>query len=133
MHLPLPVAPMLPLALLALSGCEFEREGTQALPQSFLGAETKLQAEDIVEITVTVARPRPGALQAYSDCVGAQYTLIRGMTYARRITTFPDISGLADVLREKTTYLLANDPPSDTALTAAQIVATCKANQIPTV
>lgn len=127
------ITPIATLALLALTACEFEREGTQVLPQSFLGAETKLQAEDIVEITVTVARPRPGALQAYSDCVGAQYTLIRGMTYLRRITTFPDVSGLADVLREKTTYLLANEPPSDTALTAAQIVATCKANQIPTV
>ena len=123
------------LAFLALAGCEWEREGTQVLPQVFLASETRLLAMDMVEIRVTVARPRPGALAAYSDCVGAQYALIRGLNYARRVAAIPMLTrqGMADVVSERTTYLLTDFPSSGSAPNAAKIVADCQANDIPTV
>ena len=121
------IAPLMPGA------CEFDRVGKQALPQAFIGSETRLTAIDIVEITVSVARPRPGALEAYGDCVGAQYALIRGVEYARPITRFSARSGNADILVETTSYLLSDLAPTGTALRADQIVADCRSRNIPTV
>ena len=122
-------------AALLLWGCEYEREGTQVLPQAFLGSQTKLLAVDLVEITVTVARPRPGALMAYSDCVGAGYALIRGLKYARRVAGFPLATqrGMADVVRERWTYLVTDIEPSVPALTASQIAGDCRSANIPTI
>ena len=121
------------LAGFALAACEFERKGRQALPMAFLGVETELTALDIVEITVAVARPRPGALEAYADCAGAQYAVIRGLEFARPIARFPERSGFADVVVEKTSFLLTDLPPTTTAKRAPEIVADCKARNIPTV
>lgn len=121
-------------ALMALPACEFEREGQQALPQVFVGSEAKLLAMDMVEMYVSVSRPRPGAMQAYSDCVAAQYALIRGLNYARRVASFPvDRAGLADIVTERTTYLLSDIAPSGASLNAAEIVADCREAGIPTV
>ena len=122
-------------ACLMLAGCEYERQGTQVLPQAFLGSETRLIAVDLVEISVTVARPRPGAMAAYSDCVAAGYALIRGLTYARRVAGFPLAGqrGMADVVREKTTYLVTDLEPAVSALTAEEIARDCRAANIPTI
>lgn len=122
------------VCLLLLSACEFSREGPQELPQQFLGADTKLLAHDLVEINVTVLRPRPGALMAYADCVGSQYALIRGMDYARRVTLSTWRTGMADAVGQKVTYLISPlRPDGQFVLTARQVVDKCKANGIPTV
>lgn len=119
----------------ALGACEYERAGTQVLPQAFLGSEVKLLAEDLVEITVSVARPREGALVAYSDCVGAGYALIRGLKYARRVAGFPLVTqrGMADVVRERWTYLVTDLEPAVRALTAEEIAGNCRSANIPTI
>lgn len=125
------IAAFFSLAFLVLASCEFEREGEQAVPQQFMGAETKLVAVDLVDVTVSIARPRPGALQAYADCVGSQYTLIRGMPYARRVSS--DRTGLGDVLTDKVTFLLSPVAPrGNFVLNAREVVAKCKSAGVPT-
>ena len=121
--------------VLGLSACEYERAGTQVLPQAFLGSEVKLLAVDLVEITVTVARPRPGAMLAYSDCVAAGYALIRGLKYARRVAGFPLATqrGKADVVRERWTYLVTDLTPAVPAQTASRIAGDCRSANIPTI
>lgn len=131
---PLTLALLGAACLTLLAACEFERDPGQALPQIFAGAETKLLANDLVEVSATVLRPRPGSLRAYTDCVASQYTLIRGMAYARRVISSENRSGLADAVRERTTYLISPlRPDGPFVLTATEVVAKCRAAGIPTV
>ena len=120
---------------LALGACEFERPGRQVLPQAFIGAQTNTIASDLVEVTVTVARPRPGAIAAYSDCVAAGYALIRGVKYARRVAAFPLAThrGKADMVSEKTTYLVTDLKPAFTSLTASDVIGGCRKAGVPTI
>jgi len=78
------LAAFLSCALVFLAACEGPTT-ENAPPMRFLGAKTRLVANDLVDVTVSAARPREGAMKAYADCVGSQYALIRGMDYARRL------------------------------------------------
>ncbi len=98
----------------------------------FLEARTTLIGGDMFEVNASVLNPVEGAFTAYADCVAAQYTLIRGNAYLRRVTT--KVDGLGDVVVENTTYLLSPvAPKGDFVLNARQIVDKCKANNVPTV
>ncbi len=116
---------------LVLSACEGPNTVTQ--PQMrFLGAQTRLIANDMVDVTVSAARPRQGAMKAYADCVGSQYAIIRGMDYARKVTSLR--SGNGDVLTDKVTYLISEIPPSgEFVLNAKDVVAKCNRAGVPTV
>lgn len=116
--------------LLFLAACEGPRVDT-APPMQFMGASTTLVSEDMVDVSVSVARPIEGAMQAYADCVGSQYALIRGMPYARRVTA--ERNGLGDVLTDKVTYLISPIAPGgDFVLKANEVVAKCKRGRVPT-
>ena len=120
----------LAMALMLLSACEGPTV-RKAPPMQFLGASTQLVAVDIVDVTVSIARPTTGAMQAYSDCVGSQYALIRGMAFARRISS--ETSGLGDVLTDKVSYLISPIAPSgDFVLNANEVVSKCKRAGVPT-
>ncbi len=116
--------------LFVLAACEGPRVET-APAMRFMGASTTLVSKDMVDVSVSVARPVKGAMQAYADCVGSQYALIRGMSYARRVTS--ERSGLGDVLTDKVTYLISPIAPSgDFVLEANEVVAKCKRGSVPT-
>lgn len=127
--------PFVMLALgfgLVLSACAQRIGSAPKEPMVFIAAQTKLLSNDIVEITASVAHPSFGVPTAYADCVGAQYALIRGMKYASRLTS--EQTGHADIVSEKTSYLLSRVAPGGkNVLNATEIVQRCKANQIPTV
>lgn len=126
-----PTFMLLLIAFFALAACEFEREGTQALPMQFLAAKTEMVSNDMVDVSVSVARPRPGALKAYADCVGSQYARIRGMKYARRVTS--SRTGFSDVLTDKVTFLISPvRPAGDFVLDADEIIVKCKRVGVPT-
>lgn len=128
-HAPI-FAATLTVALLFLAACEGPTVKT-APPMQFMGAQTRLVADDLVDVTVSVARPRDDVMRAYADCVGSQYTLIRGMPYARRVSA--DRTGMGDVLTDKVTYLLSPVPPAgDFVLNAGEVVAKCKRAGVPT-
>ena len=128
-------APFLPvllgLALFAIMACEGPMSKA-APPMQFLGAKTELIAVDMVDITVSAARPTKGAMKAYADCVGSQYAAIRGMNYARRVTS--SRTGQGDILTDKVTFLISSVAPSgDFVLNANQVVSKCKRAGVPTV
>lgn len=131
---PITITLLAAVCLTILAACEFEREGEQALPQQFAGADTTLFAHDIVEVEVTVLRPRPGALLAYADCVGSQFGEQRGQLYARRIKSLNIPKGMGDAVGLKVTYLLSHIRPAGRlVLTSSEVLAKCKKNGIPTV
>lgn len=118
-------------ALMFLAACEGPTVKTDP-PMEFLGAQTRLVANDMVDVTVSAARPRKGAMKAYADCVGSQYALIRGMPYARRVTA--QRSGQSDVLTDKVTFLISPVAPGgDFVLNAGEVVSKCKRAGVPTV
>jgi len=117
--------------LLFLAACEGPNSYKQPAMQ-FLGAKTQLIANDMVDVTVSTARPVEGSMKAYADCVGSQYALIRGMKYARRVTS--ERAGQGDVLTDKVTFLISPVAPSgDFVLNANEVVAKCKRAGVPTV
>lgn len=125
------LAVVLSLALMALAACEGPDTATDPKMQ-FLGAQTDLIANDMVDVTVSAARPREGAMKAYADCVGSQYALIRGMGYARRVTS--QRNGQGDVLTDKVTFLISPVAPAgDFVLNASEVVSKCKRAGVPTV
>lgn len=122
------------ICLVTLAACEFEREGRQVLPQQFIGSDKTLIAHDLVEVQVTVLRPRPGALLAYADCVASAFGADRGQLYARRVKSITMPKGFADAVGLKVTYLLSHlKPEGKVVLTSKQVLAKCKKNGIPTV
>ncbi len=134
MNDPLIITLLAGLCLTLLAACEFQREGEQVLPQQFLGADTTLFAHDLVEVNVTVLRPRHGALLAYADCVASRFGETRGQLYARRIKSINLPKGMADALGLKVTYLLSPlRPQGKFVLTSKEVLAKCEKNGIPTV
>ena len=125
------LATTMAIALLFLAACEGPTVTTAPVMQ-FLGAKTKLVATDMVDVTVSAARPRKGGMKAYADCVGSQYALIRGMGYARRVTS--ERTGQGDVLTDKVTFLISPVAPAgDFVLNAGEVVSKCKRAGVPTV
>ena len=128
---PLFHAVLLGCAWVLLSACEGPDTAT-APEMRFLGAQTRLVANDMVDVTVSAARPRQGAMKAYADCVGSQYAVIRGMDYARKVASLR--SGQGDVLTDKVTYLISSVAPSgEFVLNAKDVVAKCNRAGVPTV
>lgn len=114
-----------------LAACEGP-DTDDAPPMRFIGAKTQLVADDLVDVSVTIARPREGSMKAYGDCVGAQYALIRGMQYARRVTS--QRTGQSDFLTDKVTFLISPVAPAgDFVLNASEVVSKCKRAGVPTV
>jgi len=125
------LASLFAVALLFLAACEGPTVDTAPLMR-FLGAKTQLVGQDMVEVTVSAARPRKGAMQAYADCVGSRYALNRGVGYARRVTS--ERVGQGDVLTDKVTFLISPVAPSgDFVLNAGEVVSKCKRAGVPTV
>lgn len=125
------IAAFLTATFVVLAACEGPTV-TTAPAMRFLGAQTKLVADDLVAVTVSAARPRKGGMQAYADCVGSQYALIRGMNFARRVTS--ERAGQGDVLTDKVTFLISPVAPSgDFVLNASEVVKKCKDSGVPTV
>lgn len=119
-------------AVVLLSACAQRIGSSVSDPVTFMGAKTRLIARDMVQVTASVAHPVAGAATAYADCVAAQYALIRGMSHASRVTS--TTTGQADIVSEKTTYLVSSvAPDGKNVLNAQEIVTRCKANNVPTV
>ena len=130
---PLTIALLAGVGLMVLSACEFEREGEQVLEQEFIGAQTTLFAYDLVEVNVTVLRPRPGALLAYADCVATAFGKSRGQLFARRIKSARLPTGMADAVGQKVMYLITPVRPEGRfVLTSDEVLEKCKSNGIPT-
>lgn len=127
------VAPMA-LALTGLAACaDGAQPGQHALPPAFLGIETRLLDNDLVNFRVAVRHAQERRLvEDYAACAAAQYALIRGYGFARHIRTNVVQDGA--VGRADAVYLVSAALPRGVATIDAEVtVRDCGARGIPTV
>lgn len=122
------------LALSGLAGCASADARSQAAyPPAYLGIETRLLDEQMVNFRVAMRHAEQGRqLEDYAACAAAQYALIRGHMFARHVRTSLDQSGV--VGRADAVYLISATLPRGVAtIDAETTVRDCGARGIPTV
>lgn len=126
-------------SLLLLAGCAAApaAEGPPAAPAGsppeYLGVETALLDDDLVQFRLSV-RGAEGAedVERYADCAAAQYALIRGYGFARRVRTLVDER--AGAWRGDAVYTVSPSLPRGTQVIEAEATVTdCAQSGIPTV
>ena len=123
----------------ALSGCGVAATGPDAAvlgaPENahYRGVQTRLLAEDLVNLRVTMSGARgDGDVIAYARCAAAQYALIRGYGFARHIRT--NIVRTGSNWRGDAVYTVSPTLPRGLATIDAEVtVRDCGARGIPTV
>lgn len=101
-------------------------------PTEFLAAEVKPLSAELVRVEVkTDGGNARRAAPAYAECSAAQYTLIRGLGYLRRVSSAQGRRGKA-WLQTNLYSLSLNEPRGASVIEAKQAVDACKAAKIPT-
>jgi hypothetical protein len=125
----LPVAGALVLA----AGCT--PAGAPRAPEApqWLGVETALLADDLVQLRVAAAGAAGApAVEDYARCAAAQYALARGAGFARHVRT--RVGKTAGVWRADAIYTISAELPRGVrTLDAEVVVEDCAARGIPTV
>lgn len=100
---------------------------------TYLGTETRLLEGDLVNFLVEMTGARDFEDVAdYSECVAAQYTVIRGYKFARHVRTNVDEKG--SIWRGDAVYTISPELPEGLkTIDAKAAVADCANNGIPTV
>ena len=119
------------LALTACTGTTPD-VGQGDLRPSYEGVQTQLLDGDLVGFNVRLTGAAdPDAVTQYAECAAAQYTLIRGYSFARHVRTNLDQSGstwTADAV-----YTISPDLPRGSRTIDAEVtVANCGTSGIPT-
>ena len=120
----------------ALSACTLtetsEVEQGAFMPE-YGAISTKLLEDDLVsfDVEMTGARNNDDVL-AFNDCVAAQYALIRGAGFVRRVRN--DVTQRRGVWMGTGIYTLSDSHPGGVVSIDAEVTAAeCRANNIPTV
>lgn len=129
----------LALALIGLAGCGIaapqpEGEGMGAPADAvYHGVQTRLLEAELVNFVVTMSGARGGQdVIAYARCAAAQYTLIRGMGFARHVRT--SVSNEGALWRADAVYTISPSLPQGFRTIDAEVtVADCTEQGIPTV
>ncbi len=123
-----------PLALMGLAACQpSEVPDVQVFRPDYQGVETRLLADDLVNLVVTMrgARDIQDVLD-YADCAVAQYTLIRGYGFARQVRT--NVVEEGGLWQGDAVYTISPAVPRGLRTIDAELaVADCRAKGIPTV
>ncbi|MEX3016266.1 hypothetical protein [Gymnodinialimonas hymeniacidonis] len=119
-----------------IAGCVPETEGPtleQAPPATYDGIETRLLDDDLVNFRAQMTGVATRAdLDAYTRCAAAQYTLIRGYTFARHVRT--SITEEGGVWVADAVYTISPELPRGLQTLEAQVVAAdCAEQGIPSV
>ena len=99
----------------------------------YLGVDTRLLEGDLVSFVVRMsgARGRTDAV-TYARCAAAQYTLIRGYSFARHVRT--TLTQQGDIWVADGVYTISPNLPAGLRnIDAEVIVADCQEQGIPTV
>ncbi len=123
-------------AAASIAGCVPETEGPtleQAPPATYDGIETRLLDDDLVNFRAQMTGVATRAdLDAYTRCAAAQYTLIRGYTFARHVRT--SITEEGGVWVADAVYTISPELPRGLQTLEAQVVAAdCAEQGIPSV
>ena len=120
------------LGVLALAACE-----TVAVPPTdalrYDGIETRLLDGDLVNFRVRMANAADlSDVEAYAECAAAQYALIRGFGFARKVRTLVDERD--GVWTGDAVYTISPALPRGSRTIDAEVtVADCARRDIPTV
>ncbi|GAB5449106.1 hypothetical protein [Gymnodinialimonas sp.] len=136
---PLRVAPSSTLTgviAVVLVACQPVDDGPtlqEAPPASYDGVQTRLLDEDLVNFRAQMTGVASRAdLNAYARCAAAQYTLIRGYSFARHVRT--SITEEGGVWAADAVYTISPDLPRGLQTLEAEVVAAdCAEQGIPTV
>lgn len=133
----LPLALCFCASLLAACGTPQDTPARAALGApvgaQYLGVDTRLLEGDLVSFVVQMrgARGRTDAV-TYARCAAAQYTLIRGYSFARHVRT--NVTQQGDVWVADGVYTISPDLPLGLRnIDAEVIVEDCREQGIPTV
>jgi len=112
---------------------EVSRNDTAMPMPSYQGVKTQLLDRDLVQFQVALkGATTQEAVRAYAECAAAQYTLIRGYSFARHIRT--NIKTDADRWTADAVYTISPDLPRGLRTIDAEVVALqCADNRIPMV
>ena len=121
------------IPLLALAACTPEQVTRAPIAPAYDGVVTRLLDGDLVNFMVAVrGAETPAVVEQYAKCAAAQYTLIRGYSFARQVRTTVDQQG--GVWTADAVYTISADLPRGTrTIDAEVVVADCATNGIPTV
>ena len=130
----MPRAWSLTLVLMGLAACaDGAQVGQSAYPPAYLGIQTRLLHDDLVNVRVAVrgAESRQQVVD-YTTCAAAQYALIRGFGFARHVRTSVDQDGA--IARGDAVYTISPEVPPGVATIDAEVtVRDCGVRGIPTV
>lgn len=123
--------PVIVLATCAPEGGEVEK--APGFAPEYLGIETRLLKDDLVNFSVTMKGARtPADVADYAKCAAAQYALIRGYGFARHVRTNVDETG--GIWRGDAVYTVsAALPEGRLTIDAEVVVDNCRDDGIPTV
>ncbi|MEM6889953.1 MAG: hypothetical protein AAF636_17705 [Pseudomonadota bacterium] len=121
------------MALAALTACAPAAPTAEDLVPEYLGVETTLLADDLVQFNVSMTKALSTRdLQDYADCAAAQYAVIRGWTFAQHVRT--NVNERAGVWAADAVYTISPDLPDGLKKIDAEVtVAACLESGIPTV
>ncbi len=121
------------LAALAACAAPGPGDGDSSLAPEYLGVETRLLEDDLVQFLVSMKGARgPDDVAAYGECAAAQYALIRGYGFARHVRT--DINKRNGVWYGDAAYVISATIPDGVRTIDAEVtVRDCVARGIPTV
>lgn len=99
----------------------------------YKGVETRLLDGDLVSFVVAMQGGEgPRHVEDYAKCAAAQYTLIRGYSFARHVRTNVEQQG--GLWRADAVYTISPDLPRGArTIDAETVVEACAENAIPTV
>ncbi len=123
-------------AVVLVAACQPQVEGpslSEAPPASYDGVETRLLDDDLVNFRAQLTGVATRAdVDAYARCAAAQYTLIRGYTFARHVRT--SITEEGGVWVADAVYTISPELPRGLQTLEAEFVtADCAEQGIPTV
>ncbi|WP_249219290.1 hypothetical protein [Loktanella sp. SALINAS62] len=100
---------------------------------SYMGIQTDLLDGDLVNFRVALrGTDDPAAVENYAECAAAQYALIRGHSFTRRVRVNTTEQG--GTWRADAVYTISPDlPRGRSSIDAVVKVADCGASGIPTV
>ncbi|WP_281824438.1 hypothetical protein [Jannaschia rubra] len=121
-------------AVAALAGCATEdRPEGEVFRPEYLGVETRLLADDLVNLLVTMGGARDlQDVVDYAECAAAQYALIRGYGFARQVRT--NVVEEGGLWRGDAVYTVSPTLPKGLRTIDAEVaVEDCRAKGIQTV
>lgn len=121
------------ISMMPLAACEAPVPTAEQFIPDYLGVNTALLDDDLVQFNVSMTNAITGEdVARYAECAAAQYTLIRGWGFARHVRT--NVNEEGGVWSADAVYTISPALPRGLRTIDAEVVtASCVEKGIPTV